>query len=271
VFLYREVLGHDIDALPGFTRAKTNRRLPVVLSRDEVRRMLGVLEGQAWLMATLLYGTGIRLMECLRLRVLDVDFDYRQITVRHGKGGKDRVVPLPECAVPALRDHLERARTLHARDLADGYGETVLPDALARKYPAAGREWRWQYLFPSARLSPERGTGVIRRFHAHESGLQRAIRRASLRAGIDKRIGPHTLRHCFATHLLEDGANIRTVQALLGHSDVSTTMIYTHVLNRGGQGVVSPADRIGEPPSSYATASALADTAAGSGATSACK
>jgi integron integrase len=246
-FLYRDVLDRDLGQLPDFSRAPSRRRLPVVLSRDEVQRLLAALDGQARLLATLLYGSGMRLMECMRLRVQDIDFDYRQITVRHGKGGKDRVVPLPDAAIAPLRAHLARVRERHRDDLAAGHGEAALPDALARKYPSAGRSWGWQYAFPSARLSPERGSGILRRFHAHESGLQRAIQRAARAAGLTKRVGPHTLRHCFATHLLEQNHDIRTVQALLGHADVTTTMIYTHVLNRGGHGIVSPADLIELP------------------------
>jgi integron integrase len=193
-------------------------------------------------MVRLLYGSGLRLMECLRLRVKDVDFEMRQITVRDGKGGQDRVTMLPEIVIPALRDHLAHARALHEQDLAHGYGCVYLPDALERKYPNACTEWGWQYVFPSDRISKDPRSGVLRRHHLHESSLQKAVRAAAKAAGIVKPVGPHTFRHCFATHLLESGYDIRTVQELLGHKDVKTTMIYTHVLNRGGLAVRSPLD-----------------------------
>jgi len=205
-----------------------------------VTLLLQKLSGTQRLMAALMYGTGMRLMECSRLRVLDIDFGYGQITVRNAKGGKDRAVPLPEKAVEPLREHLTRVRELHQADLAGGYGEVYLPDALARKYPNAAQEWRWQYVFPSGRISADPRSGVLRRHHLHENGLQKAVKQAAEQAGITKRVGTHTLRHSFATHLLQAGYDIRTVQELLGHSDVSTTMIYTHVLNRGGHGVRSP-------------------------------
>lgn len=188
----------------------------------------------------------MRLMECLRLRVQDLDFDYRQITVRHGKGGKDRVVPFPGPLLLPLKEHLRRVKALHQADLEAGHGAVLLPNALARKYRGAERAWRWQWVFPSARLSPDPRSGVLRRHHLHESTLQKAVKRAASAANIDKKVSCHTLRHSFATHLLERGSDIRTVQELLGHADVSTTMIYTHVLNRGGQGVVSPLERLVE-------------------------
>ena len=193
-------------------------------------------------MAALLYGTGMRLMECIRVRVKDIDFAYRQIVVRNGKGQKDRVVPLPQRPVQALRQHLETVERFHQTDLQQGYGAVFLPHALARKYPQAAREWGWQYVFPSTRLSVDPRSGAIRRHHVHENGLQRAVKNAARQAGLAKSVDCHTLRHSFATHLLEDGYDIRTVQELLGHADVSTTMIYTHLLNRGGKGIHSPLD-----------------------------
>ncbi|MEA3275913.1 MAG: integron integrase [Pseudomonadota bacterium] len=242
VFLFREVLGRtDLD-FGNFARAKRPQRLPTVLNRTEVAALIAKLEGTHRLTAGLMYGTGMRLMECTRLRVQDIDFEYRQITVRNAKGGKDRVVPLPNKAADALRAHLERVRELHTEDLAQGYGEVYLPDALARKYPSAAKSWGWQYVFPSGRISADPRSGKLRRHHVHENGLQKAVKRAAEQAGITKRVSTHCLRHSFATHLLESGYDIRTVQELLGHADVSTTMIYTHVLNRGGKGVMSPLD-----------------------------
>jgi integron integrase len=241
VFLYRDVLHRRLE-LGSFARAKRPRHLPVVLTRDEVRALLARLEGTQQLMASLLYGTGMRLMEVVRLRVKDVDFGYRQIVVRDAKGAKDRVVPLPEAVTAPLRMHLARARQLFEEDGRRGLGEVQLPEALARKYPNAPREWHWQYVFPSGRISFDARSGKGRRHHLHENGLQKAVKKAGVAAGIAKRVHCHSLRHSFATHLLEQGYDIRTVQDLLGHADVSTTMIYTHVLNRGGQGVVSPLD-----------------------------
>lgn len=248
LFLYREVLGIALPWLDGITRAKPSKRLPVVLTVAETQRLLAATRGKAGLVVRLLYGTGMRLMEGLRLRVKDVDFDRRQITIRGGKGDKDRITMLPDSLIPDLRAHLAERRRWHDTDLATGMADVELPHALERKYPNAGREWGWQYIFAAADYSTDPRTGVIRRHHIHEKTIQRHVKDAAKRAGINKPAHPHTLRHSFATHLLEAGHDIRTVQELLGHSDVSTTMIYTHVLNRGGRGVTSPLDRITTPP-----------------------
>ncbi len=243
LFLYREVLALELPWMENVVRAKRAPRLPVVLSRGEVRRLLQALSGRDALMAGLLYGSGLRLMECLRLRVKDVDLARGEITVREGKGGKDRRTVLPQALRAALQLQLEHARVMHAHDVEAGFGAVSLPNALARKYRAAERELGWQYVFPALRRAPDPLDGKLKRHHLDEGVLQRAVRGAARLAGIDKPVSPHTLRHCFATHLLESGADIRTVQELLGHKDVSTTQIYTHVLNRGGLGALSPLDR----------------------------
>jgi len=242
LFLYREVMVKEIDWITDVIRAQKPKRLPVVFTKQETKAVLLRLSGTTSLMASLLYGSGLRLMECIRLRVKDIDFDSRQITVRDGKGGKDRVTVLPDSLVDPLRNHLTRVKTLHERDIEEGFGTVYLPYALARKYPKAERDWIWQYVFPARRRSRDPRTGREQRHHIAETVLQRAVKAAIRQAGINKAGSCHTFRHSFATHLLEDGHDIRTIQALLGHKDVSTTMIYTHVLNRGGHGVRSPLD-----------------------------
>lgn len=242
LFLYKEVLAVDLPWLDGITRAKERVRVPVVLSKAEVGRLLTVLEGVHGLMARLMYGSGMRLMECLRLRVKDVDFDRMELTVREGKGGKDRHTMLPSTLTSPLSEHLARVRVVYEADRAAGVPGVWMPDALERKYPAAGVSWGWFWVFPSASPAVDPVTGLMRRHHAHEQALQRAVKLAASRAGIAKPVTTHILRHSFATHLLESGYDIRTVQELLGHSDVSTTMIYTHVLIKGGRGVRSPLD-----------------------------
>ena len=242
LFMYQKALSRKLDRLDNIIRAKRPRHLPVVLTRSEVRILLAAIPGVNGLIVRLLYGTGMRKMETLRLRVQDIDFGYRQILVRTGKGQKDRVTLLPDALVAPLHGQLKKTRTLHSTDVAEGFGEVELPCALARKYPGAGREWPWQYVFPATRRSVDPRCGAIRRHHWYDTNVARAIRQGVRSAGIAKRVSVHTLRHSFATHLLEDGYDIRTVQELLGHKDVKTTQIYTHVLNRGGRGVRSPLD-----------------------------
>ncbi len=244
VFLYKHVLGRPVGELENLVRARRRRRLPVVLTPDEVREILGRVEGTPWIVLTLLYGTGMRLMECLRLRVQSIDFAQNEITVRDGKGGKDRRTVLPGVVKPALRTHLETVKKIHMDDLHDGYGRVELPYALARKYPGADKQWKWQYVFPSTKRSRDRRSGVIRRFHMARTTPQRAFKKALRAAGVHKQASCHSLRHSFATEMLRQGYDIRTVQELLGHASVSTTQIYTHVLNRGGFGVASPADNL---------------------------
>ncbi len=242
LFLYKEVLEVDLPWLEGVTRAKKPQRLPVVLTREEVRQLLAHMDGVHHMMASLMYGTGMRLMECVRLRVKDIDFSRHEILVREGKGNKDRVTMLPATLVPALQAHLDKVQRLHAQDLDAGFGEVYLPHALARKYPKAAKDWGWQYVFPSSTRSRDPRSEAVRRHHVSEQAYQRAIKHAVRAAEITKPATSHTLRHSFATHLLEAGYDIRTVQELLGHEDVATTQIYTHVLNRGGLAVRSPLD-----------------------------
>ena len=244
LFLYKEVLGVKLPWLDGITRAKVSKRLPSVLTVAEVQALLRHVSGTNGLIIRLLYGTGMRIKECLRLRIKDVDLVRGEIIVREGKGGKDRVTMLPASLVPALTEHIAERRRWHDIDLAKGMADVELPDAIERKYPKAGAEWAWQYIFAAPGYSTDPRTGVVRRHHWCERNIQRAVRTASHAAGISKLVHPHSLRHSFATHLLEAGYDIRTVQELLGHSDVSTTMIYTHVLNRGGRGIVSPLDKV---------------------------
>jgi integron integrase len=244
VFLYKDVLKVDLPWMDGIHRAKKPSRLPVVFTRTEVKRLLAQLDGTLWLMASLIYGSGMRLMECVRLRVKDVDFHYQQLIIRDAKGQKDRVTMLPESLIEPLRNHLVRVKERHEQDVREGFAGVYLPYALERKYPNAGREWGWQYVFPARGRSRDPRTGIVRRHHFAEDSLQRALRNAIRQAGIIKPGSTHVLRHSFATHLLEDGYDIRTVQDLLGHKDLNTTMIYTHVLQKGGRAARSPLDRM---------------------------
>lgn len=246
LFLYKQVLGAELPWLDGVIRAKRPKRLPVVLTREEVKSVLGRMQGRYWLMSGLMYGSGLRVMECLRLRIQDLDFGYRQITVRSGKGNKDRIVPLPDSLVEPVRHQIMESQRVLAADKADGFGEVSLPSALARKYPNAPCEPGWWYLFPSLERAIDPLSGREKRHHMDSSPIQKAFKEAVRKAGIVKRATPHTLRHSFATHLLEAGHDIRTVQELLGHKDVKTTQIYTHVLQRGGSAVRSPMDRLEE-------------------------
>ena len=245
IFFYKSVLRMEIGDIGVFRHARKPRKLPAVLSRDEVTRLLACIKSEErLLMASLLYGCGMRLMECIRLRVLDVDFAYQQIQVRNAKGGKDRVVPLPQNLAKKLQQQIDLVKVIHAGDLEKGFGSVYLPGALARKYPNAPREFRWQYVFPATTIAEDPRSGIVRRHHVHETVLQKHVKQAAERAGIIKRVNCHSLRHSFATHLLENGYDIRTVQELLGHADVSTTMIYTHVLNKPGVAVTSPLDML---------------------------
>jgi len=243
LFLYREVLQIELPQIGAVERSRKLPRLPVVMTRREVQSVLDELKGTPRLVVSLLYGSGLRLIECLRLRVKDLDFEKNLIVVRYGKGDKDRITMLPESLITPIRRHLDQVRLLHQKDLKEGFGEVYLPYALSIKYPSAGFEWGWQYVFPASKLSVDPQTMKTRRHHLDESSLQRSVKAAVRRAGVDKNASCHTFRHSFATHLLEAGYDIRTVQELLGHHDVRTTMIYTHVLNRGGLGVFSPLDR----------------------------
>jgi integron integrase len=245
VFLYKRVLNQALDGRIDAVRADRKVRVPVVMTREEVGAVLSLMDGTAQLVAKLLYGSGLRIMEAVRLRVKDVDVAMKQVTVRSGKGDKDRVTTFSATLGPLLQNHLAGVKTLHQRDLAQGHGDVHLPHALARKYPTAGTEWGWQYIFPARNLSVDPRSGVTRRHHVDPSVVNKAIKTAVRRAGLTKPISAHTFRHSFATHLLQRGIDIRTIQHLLGHTDVSTTMIYTHILQQGGQGVLSPLDDLG--------------------------
>jgi len=246
VFLYKHVLKEEIGDLGEIIWAKKPQKLPVVFMHNEVQDVIAKLEGVYWILGTLMYGSGLRLNECLRLRVKDIEFSSKKIMIRSGKGEKDRVTMLPELVVPALEKHLQEVKKLHEKDLNKGFGTVYLPYALAKKYPNANKEWEWQYVFPASKLSIDPRSGVKQRHHLDESAVQKAVKQAIRKAGIYKQASCHTFRHSFATHLLEAGYDIRTVQELLGHEDVTTTMIYTHVLDKGVLGVRSPADMLGK-------------------------
>ena len=242
VFLYRRVLKRNLDWIDNINWSKRPKKLPVVFTKDEVKKVLTMIDGQQWLMASLLYGAGLRLMECIRLRIQDIDFGYHQLVVRNGKGEKDRVTLLPDQLYEHLNKQVDKVRILHQLDLEKGFGRVHLPNALERKYPNAASEFRWQYFFPAGKISSDPRSGIKRRHHVSKDSLHSSVKKAVEKAWINKRGTCHTFRHSFATHLLEAGYDIRTVQELLGHKDVSTTMIYTHVLNKGGQNVISPLD-----------------------------
>lgn len=242
VFLYKKVLKTPLDKEINAVRAKKKVTVPVVMTRGEVRQVIKVMEGTPQLIVKLLYGSGLRVMEAVRLRVKDIDYKMKQLIVRSGKGGKDRITTFPELIIPLLENHLGKVGIIHQQDLAQGLGEVYLPYALARKYKNAGKEWGWQYVFPSRRISTDPRSKIVRRHHVDPSVVNKAIKIAARKLGFNKQISAHTFRHSFATHLLERGTDIRTIQALMGHKDVSTTMIYTHVLQQGGHGVLSPLD-----------------------------
>lgn len=241
LFLYRHVLNIKLDEVQ-ILRAKKTGRVPVVLSRSETQKIIAQMSGAHKLMTQILYGGGLRLMECVQLRVKDIDFEYRQLVIRDPKGGQDRFTILPQSLIDPIQEHLARVKRIHAEDLANGYGAVHMSNAFAEKFPNANRDWSWQYVFPSSKLTEDDKAQTMRRWHTSETTLQKAVKTAVKKAGIHKLVGPHTFRHCFATHLLESGYDIRTVQELLGHKDVKTTMIYTHVLQRGGLAVKSPLD-----------------------------
>ena len=242
VFLYKHVLEQPLSGEINADRARKQPRIPVVLTREETARVIALMSGVHQLIVKLLYGSGLRITECIRLRVQDVDLEMKALTVRNGKGGKDRITTFPEKLVQPLKEHLVRVKMIHGQDLEDGYGQVYLPHALARKYPHADKDWRWQYVFPAGRRSTDPRSGQTRRHHLDPSPINKAIAKVVRQTGISKRVSAHTFRHSFATHLLQRGTDIRTIQALLGHTDISTTMIYTHVLQQGGHGVMSPLD-----------------------------
>jgi len=245
VFLYKKVLKVALDDSINAVRATKKVNVPVVMTREEVVQVLALMAGTPQLVAQLLYGSGLRIAEALRLRIQDIEFEMKSLIVRSGKGAKDRITTFPVSVIPILKNHLMKVKAIHEGDLSKGYGEVYLPYALARKYPAAAKKWQWQYVFPSRNLSNDPLTNKIRRHHIDPSAINKAIRAAARKTGLSKRISAHTFRHSFATHLLQRGTDIRTIQALLGHNDISTTMIYTHVLQQGGQGVISPLDDLG--------------------------
>lgn len=245
VFLYKQILDQPLEKRIDAVRSSKNRRIPVVLTREEVRSVITLMEGTPQLIVKLLYGSGLRISEAVRLRVQDIDYDYKQITVRSGKGNKDRVTTFSTALIPLLKNHLRKVKLIHDRDLEEGFGSVYLPNALAKKYPKAENEWIWQYVFPARTLSTDPRSGITRRHHIDQSVINKAIKNAVRNLGLNKKISAHTFRHSFATHLLERGTDIRTIQVLLGHNDVETTMIYTHVLQQGGQGVMSPLDDLG--------------------------